>query len=89
MSANFGIGTLVEIEGLRVVFHGDRRGPPARHVDSMWGDCWTSGMSGPFVPLGSDAEVITGIFISVASFPSITTSPALMQPAFDLFESAV
>jgi hypothetical protein len=29
-------------------------------------------MSGPFVPLGSDAVVITGIFISLASFASIT-----------------
>ena len=30
-------------------------------------------MSGPFVPLGSDAEVMTGIFINEANFPSITT----------------
>ena len=29
-------------------------------------------MSGPFVPFGSDAVVITGIFINVASFASIT-----------------
>ena len=29
-------------------------------------------MSGPFVPFGSEAVVITGIFISVASLASIT-----------------
>ena len=30
-------------------------------------------MSGPFVPFGSEAVVITGIFISVASLASMTT----------------